>query len=90
MKLCACGCGLEFKPRRRNQLYMDRHRKLNTKTTVIRLPIRDAQQIRAKIARQNLHKSGVRGITAKIAAEPGLEYRKLKLAALWLKERLEL
>lgn len=88
VRSCRCGCGSEFKPRRKNHLYADGHRKMDQETIVVRIPRREAEKVKARMARQNQRESGVHGIVAN--EEPGVVlYRQaIRQTALWLKNRL--
>jgi hypothetical protein len=87
VRLCACGCGEEFKPRRKNHRYMDGHPR-SRKTVAIRVPTEQAPQIRARICHQNGHKPAVQRIVAtdEVAKVKLLGF--VKRQASWLKERL--
>ncbi len=91
-RLCACGCGKNFIPRRRNQKYFDstkcRERVRQGKSELIRVPIEEVREIRVGIARRKAKRSVVPRISGTEGYELMVNRRANRLAASWLKCRL--
>ena len=90
-RLCACGCGEWFVPRRKDHRYFEqacRERSMQRKTVPIRVPISEAGTIKARITHQNARKSVVQQFPATESRELIVQRRAILLAVLWLKHRL--
>ena len=90
-RLCACGCGQGFEPRRKGHRYFGqacRERSMQRKSVPIRVPISEAGKIKARITHQNARKSVVQQIPATESRELIVQRRAIYLAALWLNNRL--
>jgi len=82
---CACGCGERFVPKRRNQKYRSlqcRDAAKNRKGQVVRVPVGLVPATKALLSRR---KAGLHRLSK--PKHPVLP--KIRLAALWLKNRLE-
>ena len=90
-RLCACGCGEWFVPRRKDHRYFGqacRERSMQRKTVPIRVPIREAGKIKARITHQNARKSVVQQFSATESRELVVQRQVFHLAASWFKSRL--
>ncbi len=90
-RLCACGCGRGFEPRRKDHQYFGqacRERSMQRKTVPIRVPISEAGKIKARITHQNARKSVVQQFPATESRGLTVQRQVVLLAALWLKNRL--
>ncbi len=90
-RLCACGCGQGFEPRRKDHQYFGqacRERSMQRKTVPIRVPISEAGKIKARITRQNARKSVVQQFPATESRELIVQRQAVLLVASWLKCRL--
>jgi len=89
---CACGCGENFIPRRRNQKYFDstkcRERVRQGKSELIRVPIEEVREIKVGIARRKAKRSVVPRISSTEGYESMVSRRAILLVASWLKNRL--
>ena len=90
-RFCACGCGQQFEPRRKNQRYFeDRCRESfrQSKMVLIRVPIEEIREIKVGIARRKAKRSMVPRISGTEGYELMVNRRAIHLAALWLGNRL--
>ena len=90
-RLCACGCGEWFVPRRKDHRYFGqacRERSMQRKTVPIRVPISEVGKIKARITHQNARKSVVQQFPAIESRELTVQRRAILLLTAWLKCRL--
>ena len=88
---CACGCGRQFVPRRKNQRYFEdrcRERFRQSKMALIRVPIEEIREIKVGIARRKAKRSMVPRISGTEGYESMVSRRIIFLVASWLKCRL--
>lgn len=89
MRLCACGCGIEFEPRHWRRRYFENHRvRAYRKTVAIRVPVEEAAKIRVRLSRRNDRSNGVQRKDCAGRGHLAVERETMRQTALWLENRL--